>query len=361
MTKLATLYNEHHGKVSDKWTSYLEAYDDLFSAFVDRPVRILEIGIQNGGSLELWSKFFPKAEVIVGCDINPLCSELTYEDPRVKVIVGDANEKSTFDRVTALSDSFDIIIDDGSHVSGDIIRSFALYFPVLAEGGVFVAEDLHCSYWSDYEGGMEAPFSSISFFKRLADYVNRDHWGGSIDLVNGLSFFSDFYQIKFEPNSLKKITEVRFRNSLAAVFAGLESKSLVGVRIVVGKDAKVEKAVVGISGTSIRNNDESTNVFGPLGERSEASVYARTDIDQRNLTYQKELSKMQALEAALQRTENALVRARKTPLEPLAQRLGFLLLSAAQRVWPSSHGAGQAWIVRKLEKLDPKRGYRKCV
>ena len=55
------------------------------------------------------------------------------------------------------SPNFDLIIDDGSHTSGDIVKSFARYFRHLSHGGIFVAEDLHCSYWSNFEGGLYYP------------------------------------------------------------------------------------------------------------------------------------------------------------------------------------------------------------
>jgi O-antigen biosynthesis protein len=84
---LTELYLAHQGKVSDKWASYLTAYDDIFGPYRERPMRILEIGVQNGGSLEIWSRFFPKAEHIVGCDNNSKCENLKYDDLRISVVV----------------------------------------------------------------------------------------------------------------------------------------------------------------------------------------------------------------------------------------------------------------------------------
>ena len=133
------------------------------------PLRLLEIGIQNGGSLEIWPKFFPNAQQIVGCDIRPECARLTYRNPRISVVVGDANSDEAQAAVLAHSAIFDVIIDDGSHASSDIVRSFARYFPHLSDGGIFVVEDLHCSYWKEFDGGLFDPFSSVNFFKRLAD------------------------------------------------------------------------------------------------------------------------------------------------------------------------------------------------
>ena len=150
---LAQIYIEHKGKVSDKWQLYLEEYDRLFSAYRTKPIRMLEIGIQNGGSLEIWPKYFPNGKKFIGCDVNPDCSRLRYDDSRIAVVIGNANSDSTQGAILQHSPEFDIVIDDGSHLSGDIVKSFAKYFPKIIDGGVFVAEDLHCSYWREFDGG----------------------------------------------------------------------------------------------------------------------------------------------------------------------------------------------------------------
>ena len=150
MKTLLDLYKAHEGKVSDKWALYLREYDRLFAPYREQAISMLEIGIQNGGSLEIWNQYFPNAQKFVGCDINPECAKLTYADPRIAVIVGDATALETQVQVLAQSANFDLIIDDGSHTSSDIVKAFARYFPALKSGGLFVAEDLHCSYWQDY-------------------------------------------------------------------------------------------------------------------------------------------------------------------------------------------------------------------
>jgi cephalosporin hydroxylase len=136
---------------------YLTEYDRLFKDYRDKPVRLLEIGIQNGGSLDIWSKYFSNAAVLIGCDINPDCARLSYDDPRIGVVIGDANAPEVRKQVFKHSPQFDIVIDDGSHLSSDIVKSFALYFQHVVEGGIFIAEDLHCSYWIKFEGWLFDP------------------------------------------------------------------------------------------------------------------------------------------------------------------------------------------------------------
>ncbi|GAB3479503.1 class I SAM-dependent methyltransferase [Azotobacter salinestris] len=174
---LEHLYAEHKGYVSDKWAIYLAEYQRLLSPFRDSPVRLVEVGVQNGGSLEIWAKYFPQAQLILGCDINQACTQLTYASDKIQLVVGDINQAATLDAVFNHSYDFDIVIDDGSHTSRDIIQTFCKLFPHLKQGGLYIAEDLHCSYWEKYQGGLYHPRSSMAFFKALADVLNFEHWG----------------------------------------------------------------------------------------------------------------------------------------------------------------------------------------
>ncbi|MDO9104111.1 MAG: class I SAM-dependent methyltransferase [Methylovulum sp.] len=236
---LEQLYAEHGGKVSDKWSSYLAEYGRLLCGYRDGSINLLEIGVQNGGSLEIWSKFFPNAQKLVGCDINPDCSKLAYEDPRVAVVIGDANSDAVQLIILQHTPTFDVIIDDGSHCSSDIVKSFARYFPYLAEGGVFVAEDLHCSYWAEFEGGLFAPFSSIAFFKRLADIVNHEHWGSEkarADILRGFFLKFDF---QIDEDVLAHVHSVEFVNSMCVVRKEACPNNLLGSRFISGHDETV--------------------------------------------------------------------------------------------------------------------------
>jgi hypothetical protein len=127
---------------------------------------------------------------------------------------GDANAVEVVAQISSLSDSFDIIIDDGSHLSSDIVKSFVLYFPELAGGELCAVEDLHCSYWTPYEGGLQAPYSSLSFFKRFADMVNLEHWGADLPPDKPLGYFAETCGVAFDPSEVARIDAVCFYNSI---------------------------------------------------------------------------------------------------------------------------------------------------
>lgn len=236
---LRQLYEEHQGKVSDKWSLYLDEYQRIFSEFENDPVRMLEIGVQNGGSLEIWANYFAKGEAFVGCDVNPECDRLVYDDPRISLVVGDANTNDTEKRISEIAQSFDIIVDDGSHQSGEIINSFARYFPKLSNGGIFVVEDLHCSYWQEFEGGLYHPFSSIAFFKRLVDILNYQHWGIDSERHIVLSRFIERYGVQVEEKTLASIHSVEFANSLCILRKRGPDYNTLKKRIIVGTEENV--------------------------------------------------------------------------------------------------------------------------
>ena len=242
---LQQLYASHEGKATDKWSSYLDAYDHVFQQFRDEAISLLEIGIQNGGSLEIWSQYFQNATHLAGCDNDPKCGELTYDDSRITVFVGDATERAVSERILAHCSSYDLVIDDGSHRSGDIIRAFLAYFSAVKPGGLYVVEDIHCSYWDGHEGGLFYPYSSISFFKALIDIVNYESWGTAHKRSSLLQAFADKYEVQIEEELLSQIHSVEFINSVCFIRKSISGDTSIGVRVLAG----IQDSVVSVDET----------------------------------------------------------------------------------------------------------------
>lgn len=234
MRSLRELYESHQGNASDKWEIYLREYDRLLLPYRDKQVRMLEIGVQNGGSLEIWGKYFAHAEKFIGCDINPDCANLVFDDPRISLVIGDANADEVYADILSMADPFDLIVDDGSHTSGDIIRSFARYFPHLRHGGLFVVEDMHCSYWQEMDGGLYAPFSSMSFFKRLVDVVNHESWGVEKSREMFLAGVRAQFSIDLPEALLAQIHSIEFINSICVIRKEPVELNVLGQRVLAG-------------------------------------------------------------------------------------------------------------------------------
>jgi SAM-dependent methyltransferase len=173
---LSDLFFRKQSKDIDKWEQYPAIYDRGLRRFVDagEPITLLEIGVQNGGSLELWSEYLPEGSSIVGVDIDPAVAGLAFDSPNIAAHVFDATDAQALEACLG-GMMFDVIIDDGSHRSSDIIKSFQLLFDRLKPGGLFFIEDLHCSYYPSHEGGLRDPRASIEWLKSLVDSVNYDH------------------------------------------------------------------------------------------------------------------------------------------------------------------------------------------
>ena len=62
---------------------------DKLKKYQELPIKFFEIGVLNGGSLEIFSKYFTNAELILGCDVDVKCKELHYEQKNVKVIINN--------------------------------------------------------------------------------------------------------------------------------------------------------------------------------------------------------------------------------------------------------------------------------
>jgi SAM-dependent methyltransferase len=231
---LLDLYLAHHGKVAQKWEAYFGVYERAFAALREAPVSLLEIGVQNGGSLELWGKYFASARLILGCDIDQRVAALIFEDPRIDVVAADVNSEFAYNDIVSLSPQFDIIIDDGSHHSRDVVATFERYFPLLAPGGVYVIEDLHTSYWPKYGGGVEEQRSSVAFLKLLADLIHREFWREQ-DNAAARAFFPSGAPGYLGDGTLES---VEFANSMAVLRRAARPHGL-GKPVIAGDEALI--------------------------------------------------------------------------------------------------------------------------
>ncbi|HLW90748.1 MAG TPA: class I SAM-dependent methyltransferase, partial [Roseiarcus sp.] len=164
----------HQGRQIHKWGHYLEVYDRFFAPLkhAGRPVGLLELGVQHGGSLQLWRKYFGPSARIAGIDVDP---RTEFESENIKVFIGSQADPATLDRAAQWLDALDIVIDDGSHVASHQSASLDHLFPLLSPGGFYICEDLHTSYWRSYEGGYRRRGAFIERIKRLIDDMHAWH------------------------------------------------------------------------------------------------------------------------------------------------------------------------------------------
>jgi hypothetical protein len=164
---LLEIFQQHNGRLIDKWEHYLPIYERHFAPFRHRPVRILEIGVFHGGSLQMWKRYFGSDAAIVGVDLDPRCAE--YTEDGIDIHIGDQGNPAFWNRMAQEYVDFDIVIDDGSHMAGHQKAAFLSLWPHVRDGGIYLVEDCHTAYFSDYGGGVGAGGSFIDFAKQRID------------------------------------------------------------------------------------------------------------------------------------------------------------------------------------------------
>ena len=158
---------------------YTPVYEALARPLRRRRVALLELGVGGyahglgGESLLMWEAYFRRGR-IYGVDVE---DKTALSRGRVKVFQCSQTDRERLGALSREIGPFDIVIDDGSHVSADQIASFPILWPFVKDGGWYVVEDVQTSYWPSYGGGTPGTpghaASCMSFFKSLADSVNE--------------------------------------------------------------------------------------------------------------------------------------------------------------------------------------------
>ena len=54
------------GKITNKWTHYFPIYEKHLAPWRNKSITFIEIGVSQGGSLQMWQRFFGPMATIVG-------------------------------------------------------------------------------------------------------------------------------------------------------------------------------------------------------------------------------------------------------------------------------------------------------
>jgi spermidine synthase len=129
---------EHHG---DKGTThtYIDEYERLLRDY-RLGSNVLEIGIYYGESLKMWSEYFINSK-ISAVDINRERIENLIDCGKYNIIISDATQIEFLNEIK--DETFDVIIDDGSHLIDHQIKSFNMLKSRMKPGGIYIIEDVN--------------------------------------------------------------------------------------------------------------------------------------------------------------------------------------------------------------------------
>ena len=192
-------------KTTKKMMGFISIYEKYLSEYRNKKINLLEIGVENGESLKMFSEYFPKAN-LVGLDIF----KKEFSIKKTELFKGDQADIGILKKIVNKYKKFDIIIDDGSHINSDIKKSFNYLFSKLKYGGIYVIEDLQTSYISNWGGdgvNLNNKKTTMNFIRSLADrmhYQDIDNPFYKTNLFDGKIGFVHIYRnisiIKKEKN-----------------------------------------------------------------------------------------------------------------------------------------------------------------
>lgn len=129
---------------------YCRHLEIFFEPLRDKGIKFAEIGCGGGESMRAWLQFFEKAH-IWGIDIvhstNPWNTPGTKVHDRYTFVAGDQSDPNFWAQFfPEHGDYWDVVVEDGGHAANQVITTFNSVWPHIKSGGLFVCEDLACSY-----------------------------------------------------------------------------------------------------------------------------------------------------------------------------------------------------------------------
>lgn len=196
---------DHLKKTDDraltKWIHYFQIYEREMGRFLKAPISFLEIGVFKGGSIPMWLDYFPDGSTLTFIDIDSACKIHEVEGTNVRI--GNQADPAFLAELAAEFGPFDVVLDDGSHISAHQTASFEHLWPHVKNGGLYMVEDCHTSYWPGFGGGYRNEASFIEYAKRLVDTMH--------------SWYTDQDALFPFQEMAKELNSVRFYDSIVAV------------------------------------------------------------------------------------------------------------------------------------------------
>ena len=204
---LEKYFRSNKKRLINKWIHYFDIYHRHFERFRGKPITVVEFGVSQGGSLQMWRSYFGRKARIYGVDIDPRCADLGGR--RTKVFIGDQADREFLRSIAAEVGPIDVLIDDGGHRMRQQIATFEELYPHVKEDGVFLVEDMHTSYWKGFGGGYRRPGTFMEYAKGLTDQLNAWHSredGFAVDEFTRTTKSMHFYDsiVVFEKGAVEK-------------------------------------------------------------------------------------------------------------------------------------------------------------
>jgi len=205
--------------VSLKSDTYFQAYEEMFSKYVEKKITFVEVGVLHGGSLFMWREYFGEKARIIGIDLNPAAKAL--EKYGFEIHIGSQSDINFWKNFFSKIGKVDILLDDGGHGNLQQIVTLSEAIHNTNDEGTIVIEDTHTSYLKKF--GNPSKYSFINYSKYLTDVINSRFSG--IKVIKNNNFKNKIYSISFyesivaiKINSKKSIETTLLKNNENEMF-----------------------------------------------------------------------------------------------------------------------------------------------
>ena len=152
-------------------------FHDVLNNMRDKPMNMLEVGVQNFNSIDMWKVYFPLAKIYA------IDNHKEYKDDRICIVRADRGSRDQLNAaIGQMKTRFDFINDDGCN---NPELAFDIFFTeVLNYGGVYIINGF------------------VEEFKQVADHINgkTDTLGflspATLDAISTITFGSRCVIIK---------------------------------------------------------------------------------------------------------------------------------------------------------------------
>ena len=133
-----------------KGHNFAKFYEKNLKKIKNKKINVLEIGVWKGASTASFFYYFPNANFI-SIDRN---FKFIFFSKRINFFFCDTTINDNLKKLTEFFikknvTSFDVIIDDGSHILSNILKNFIFFFKFLKSKGIYIIEDYkHPNYFS---------------------------------------------------------------------------------------------------------------------------------------------------------------------------------------------------------------------
>ena len=156
---LLSIYETYDGPNKfDHWKEYARKYEYNLAPILrdlspEKTFRMLEIGVQSGGSVEIWKSYFSRPFYYVGMDIDERCKRSEDVNQNIFIEIGSQMVPKDLLQVCKKHGPFHFIVDDGGHtfeMMKTALKTLFVSAECMEESSLYVIEDMHTMVFKEY-------------------------------------------------------------------------------------------------------------------------------------------------------------------------------------------------------------------